>query len=68
MLKNPDPDDEEYKETIEWLGGNYNPEHFAPGEVHFDNPEERFKMAFDLWESITYKRMVSAVLMNMFSY
>jgi len=48
MLKNPDPDGEEYKETIEWLGGNYNPEHFAPGEVHFDNPEERFKMAFDL--------------------
>lgn len=42
------PDDEEYKETIEWLGGKYDPEHFEPAEVHFDDPEKRFKKAFDL--------------------
>ena len=47
ILKNPDPDDEEHKETIEWLGGEYDPEHFDPDEVHFDDPKERFKMAFD---------------------
>lgn len=42
------PDDEEYEETLEWLGGEYDPEHFDPAEVHFDDPEERFKKAFDL--------------------
>ena len=42
------PEHEEYQETIEWLGGQYDPEHFEPSEVHFDDPEERFKQAFDL--------------------
>jgi hypothetical protein len=42
------PDDEEYEETMEWLGGKYDPEHFEPAEVHFDDPEKRFKDSFDL--------------------
>jgi len=42
------PEDEEYEETIQWLGGQYDPEHFEPAEVQFDDPDERFKRAFDL--------------------
>ncbi len=41
-----DPDNEEYEETIEWLGGEFDPEHFDPGEVHFDDPAKRRRMAF----------------------
>jgi len=42
------PEDEEYEETIQWLGGQYDPEYFEPAEVQFDDPDERFKRAFDL--------------------
>jgi hypothetical protein len=31
---------------LEWLGGRYDPEIFYPERVHFDNPKERWKMAF----------------------
>jgi len=41
LLKNPDPDNEEYQETIEWLGGLYEPKHFDCSEVFFGDPEER---------------------------
>ncbi len=37
------PSDKEYKETLEWLGGNYDPEYFNPVAVHFDNPATRLK-------------------------
>jgi hypothetical protein len=46
MLKNPDPDNEEYQERMEWLGGGYDPEHFEPNEVFFDDPDERLEMFF----------------------
>jgi len=46
ILENPD--DEEYEETIQWLGEDYDPEHFDPDKVQFDSPEERFKEAFEL--------------------
>ena len=36
------PNDEEYSEMIEWLGGEFNPETFNPEDVSFDNPIERF--------------------------
>lgn len=35
-----DPDHEEYKEMIEWLGGEFDPEHFDPHEVVFEDPDE----------------------------
>lgn len=47
MLKNPDLDNEEYQETMKWLGGSYDPEYFEPNEVFFDDPEERLKMFFE---------------------
>lgn len=40
-----DPDDEEYEDTMEWLGGEFDPEEFDPEEVHFDDPDGRRKMA-----------------------
>jgi hypothetical protein len=41
-----DPTDEEYESTIEWLGGSFDPEVFSPGKVRFDNPKERWRIAF----------------------
>lgn len=41
-----DPDNEEYEETIEWLGGEFDPAHFDAREVHFDDPAKRRRMAF----------------------
>ena len=41
------PDHEEYEETLQWVGGTFDPEHFVPEEVIFDNPQERWKTAFE---------------------
>ena len=41
-----DPDDEEHESMLEWLGGKYDPQEFAPGKVKFDNPKTRWKRAF----------------------
>ena len=41
-----DPNHEEYKEMLEWVGGEFDPEHFDVKEVHFDDPDKRRKMAF----------------------
>ena len=50
------PQSEEYKDTVTWLKGfsefsenydPYRPEHFNPNKVHFDNPKERFDIAFN---------------------
>ena len=35
-----DPGHEEYKEMIEWLGVEFDPEHFDPKEVVFYDPDE----------------------------
>lgn len=40
-----DPDDAEYEETMDWLGGDFDPEYFDPLDVYFDDPEERRKTA-----------------------
>jgi len=40
------PDDEQHEEMLEWLGGEFDPEHFDPREVAFDDPAERFRIAF----------------------
>ena len=38
-----DPSDEQYEETLEWLGPNYNPDWFDPREVRFTSPRARLK-------------------------
>ncbi len=42
-----DPENEEYKEMMEWVGGKFDPEHFDVKEVSFDDPDKRRKMAFE---------------------
>lgn len=42
------PKHEEYKNTLEWLGHKFEPEHFSVEQVHFDNPEKRLKKAFSV--------------------
>ena len=42
-----DPEHEEYEAMLEWIGGEFDPEHFDAKEVVFDDPEERRKIAFE---------------------
>lgn len=41
-----DPENEEYEEMMEWVGGKFDPGHFDVKEVNFDDPDKRRKMAF----------------------
>ncbi len=41
-----DPDNEEYEDMIEWVGGEFDPEHFDVKEVSFGDPDKRRKIAF----------------------
>jgi len=45
-----DPNHEEYEDTKTWVEsmkeGPYDPEHFDPKEVIFEDPKKRFKIAF----------------------
>jgi len=36
----------EHKSMMDWLGGKYDPKLFNPKSVHFDNPKERWRIAF----------------------
>jgi hypothetical protein len=40
------PDHQEHEEWLEWAGGEFNPEYFDSKEVQFDNPNQRWKLAF----------------------
>jgi len=40
-----DPTHEEYEEMMEWLGGEFDPEHFEAKKVRFDDPEIRRQIA-----------------------
>ncbi len=40
------PDHEEYEDMIQWAGGAFDPEHFDKEEVSFDDPDERWEIAF----------------------
>jgi hypothetical protein len=31
---------------LEWVGGEFDPEHFDPDEIWFDDPTKRWKLAF----------------------
>ena len=42
-----DPKHEEHEEMLMWIGGKFDPEHFNPEEVHFDDPDKRLKIAFE---------------------
>jgi hypothetical protein len=42
ILKNPQ--NEEYEDMINWLGGIFDPKLFDPESVMFDNPMKRFKL------------------------
>lgn len=35
--------DPEYQNMVKWVGYKYNPEHFDPSKVRFDNPTKRLK-------------------------
>jgi len=41
-----DPQHEEHQGMLEWVGGAFDPEHFRPEEVQFDDPGERWRVAF----------------------
>ena len=41
------PQHEEHKGTLEWVGGKFDSEKFSPQTVHFDNPKKRWKLAFE---------------------
>lgn len=41
-----DPQDEEHESMLEWAGGSFDPEAFDPAQVCFDDPQERWKAAF----------------------
>lgn len=41
------PFHEEHKETLEWVGGEFDAEAFASNKVCFEDPEERRQVAFE---------------------
>ena len=41
-----DPEHPEHEDFMEWSGGSYDPDAFAPEKVVFDNPRKRWKTAF----------------------
>jgi len=42
-----DPEHDEHKEMRDWIGGEFDPEHFDPKDVRFDDPDRRLKMALE---------------------
>jgi len=41
-----DPKHPSHKELLEWAGGEFDPDRFDPGAVSFDDPRERWEIAF----------------------
>lgn len=41
-----DPKHPEYEETLTWAGGSFDSDAFNPAAVKFDDPRERWKLAF----------------------
>ena len=41
-----DPDNKRYKEILEWVGDEFDPEHFDVKEVVFGDPDKRLKDLF----------------------
>lgn len=42
-----DPTDPEHAAMLEWAGGSFDPEQFAPEAVSFDDPTERWRKSFE---------------------
>jgi hypothetical protein len=42
-----DPSHEQYEEMNVWAGGDFDPERFDPSRVVFEDPQERWKIAFE---------------------
>ena len=42
-----DPLHEEHETRMNWLGTEFDPEHFDPAKVRFDDPKQRWKQAFE---------------------
>jgi hypothetical protein len=42
-----DPEHDEHETFLEWIGGEFDPDEFDPEQVQFDDPEERWRIAFD---------------------
>jgi len=42
-----DPNHEEYKETLEWVGNDFDPEYFNKDEINFEDPRKRLKIAIN---------------------
>ena len=40
------PSHEEHETMLEWIGGQFDPEQFDPSDVQFDDPGERWRIAF----------------------
>ncbi len=40
-----DPNHNEHERMLEWIGGSFDPEHFDPEEVQFDDPKQRWQHA-----------------------
>jgi Plasmid pRiA4b ORF-3-like protein/Domain of unknown function (DUF1841) len=36
-----------YRETLDWLGGDFDSERFDPRDIQFDNPRERWEYVFE---------------------
>ena len=36
-----------HEAMLDWVGGEFDPESFDPQEVVFDDPDERWKLAFE---------------------
>lgn len=37
----------EHKDMFDWAGGSFDPAEFDPRGIHFDEPKERWKIAFE---------------------
>ena len=42
-----DPTHERHDGLLEWLGGRFDPDDFAPRKLRFDDPKKRWKIAFE---------------------
>ncbi len=40
-------DHEEHEEYLTWIGGGFDPEEFSPDQIIFDDPAERWRVAFE---------------------
>jgi hypothetical protein len=41
-----DPQHPEHKELKDWIGRHFDPAHFSPAQVRFDDPQKRWDIAF----------------------